>query len=637
VSDLPTPSDGPIRRAITVAVLWLSIAAGVWTVALILFGGVDARIAGLKITSNDFRRSLLIGALFFAAFILAGGDVRGSARRSVWFAPVLGATMPRLRQLWTWLRRVDARVLAGLLALSVLVVLSTWRLHNVGGSDAYGYLSQADLWLGDRLDVPQPWVDRMPFPDPAWAFSPLGYRPRPDGTLVPTYSPGLPMMMAAMKFVAGHCSVFLLSPICGALLVLATFGIGRQLGSSRVGLVGAWLVATSPPVLDMGIIPMSDVPVAALWAGAFWLLLRGSAWSALGAGLLTALAILVRTNLAPMAAVCWFWLAYVAWRAEGEVRRRRLNQLAAFTLGVLPGPIIVALLNSHWYGSPFKSGYGHLKDLYAAARVPQNIRNYTLWLVETQTAFFFAGVAALFLPLRRLWPYLEDRSIVIAFGLFAFGVWFLYMFWEIFDSAAYLRFLLPAYPFIMIGLATVVHSLLSLRLRVLTAVTCLFLVWFGYRAWYYVGSHGFFELAKSDTKFELAGRIVARAVPANSVVMTMQHSGTIRYYGGRLTMRYDQLDDNWLDRAVEWFSREGVGTYAWIEDWEVPEFRRNFPTQRLGKLAMQPVIEYHNASAVMYLYDLNRPAHETDVETIVETFDGPPCLKPAPRVRVPFK
>jgi dolichyl-phosphate-mannose-protein mannosyltransferase len=637
VSDLPTPSDGPIRRAITVVALWLSIAAGVWTLTLILLGGVDARIAGLKITSNDFRRSLLIGAVLFAAFILAGGDVRGFARRSVWVAPVLGATMARLRQLWTWLRRVDARVPAGLLALSVLVLLSTWRLHNVGGSDAYGYLSQADLWLGDRLDVPQPWVDRMPFPDPAWAFSPLGYRPRPDGTLVPTYSPGLPMMMAAMKFVAGHCSVFLLSPICGALLVLATFGIGRQLGSSRVGLVGAWFVATSPTVLDMGIIPMSDVPVAALWAGAFWLLLRGSAWSALGAGLLTALAILVRTNLAPMAAICWVWLAYVAWRAKSEVRRRRLIQLAAFTLGVLPGPIVVALLNSHWYGSPFKSGYGHLRDLYSAARVPQNIRNYTLWLVETQTVFFFAGVAALFLPVRRLWPYLEDRAIVIAFAAFAFGVWLQYMFWEVFDSNAYLRFLLPAYPFVMIGLACLVHWLLSRRVMVLTIAIWIIVAAAGYRAWYHVGSHGFFELAKSDTKFEVAGRIVARAVPVNSVVMTMQHSGTIRYYGGRLTMRYDQLDDNWLDRAVEWFSKQGVGTYAWIEDWEVPEFQRNFPTQRLGKLAMQPVIEYHNASAVMYLYDLNRPASETDVETIVETFDGPPCLKPAPRVRVPFK
>jgi hypothetical protein len=637
VSDLPTPSDGPIRRAITVAALWLSIAAAVWTLLLFLFGGIDARIAGLKITSNDFRRSLLIAALLFAAFILAGGDVRSFARRSVWFAPVLGATMSRLRQLRTWLRRVDARVLAGLLALSVLVLLSTWRLHNVGGSDAYGYLSQADLWLGDRLDVPQPWIDRMPFPNADWVFTPLGYRPRPDGTLVPTYSPGLPMIMAAVKGVAGHCSVFLVSPVSGALLVLATFGIGRRLGSSLVGLLAAWFVASSPTVLDMGIIPMSDVPVAALWAGAFWLLLGRSAWSALGAGLLTALAALVRTNLAPMAGILWLWLAYAAWRANGQARGSRLKQLAAFTLGALLGPIVVALLNAHWYGSPFRSGYGHFNDLYKVSRVPQNVRNYTLWLAETQTVLVFAGVAALFLPLRRLWSYIEDRSIVIAFGLFAFGIWFQYMLWEIFDSAAYLRFLLPSYPFIMIGLATVVHSLLSLRLRVLTAVTCLVVVWSGYRAWQTVETGGFLHIARSDTKFEVAGRIVARAVPVNSVVMTMQHSGTIRYYGGRLTMRYDQLDENWLDRAVDWLRAQGVGTYAWVEDWEVPEFQKHFPAQRLGKLGMKPIIEYHNASAVMYLYDLNRPAHETDVETIVETFDGPPCLKPAPRVRVPFK
>jgi hypothetical protein len=615
--------------------LWLSIATAAWTLTLVVYGGIDAQFAGLRISSNDFRRTLLYGAVLFAAYILAGGKVRPPAARLVPLTQAAAAAIQPLRRHWIWVRRFE--ILAGLLSLCVLLLLAKWRLTNVGASDAYGYLSQADLWLGERLDVPQPWVDRMPFPDPAWVFSPLGYRPRPDGTLVPTYSPGLPLMMAAMKLVAGHCSVFLLSPICGALLVLATFGIGRQLGSNVVGLVGAWFVATSPTVLDMGIIPMSDVPVAALWAASFWLLLRGAVWSALGAGLLTGLAILVRTNLAPMAAVCWLWLAFVAWRAKGDARRSRLMQLTAFTVGVLPGPIVVALLNSHWYGSPFKSGYGHLADLYSAARVPQNIRNYTIWLAETQTYLVFAGLGALFLPLRRVWSYLEDRSIVIAFAVFSFGIWLQYMFWEIFDSAAYLRFLLPVYPFLMIGLATVVYRLLSLRVLAVTIATCALVAASGLQAWYHIASHGFFEIGKSDTKFEVAGRIVARAVPPNGVVMTMQHSGSIRYYGGRLTMRYDQLDEEWLDRAVEWLSSQGVGTYAFIEDWEVPEFHRNFPEQRLGKLGMKPVIEYRNASAVMFLYDLNRPVSETETEIIVETFDGPRCMSPAARVRVPFR
>jgi hypothetical protein len=211
------------------------------------------------------------------------------------------------------------------------------------------------------------------------------------------------------------------------------------------------------------------------------------------------------------------------------------------------------------------------------------------------------------------------------------------MFWEIFDSAAYLRFLLPVYPFLMIGLATVVYRLLSLRVLAVTIATCALVAASCLQAWYHIASHGFFEIGKSDTKFEVAGRIVARAVPPNGVVMTMQHSGSIRYYGGRLTMRYDQLDEEWLDRAVEWLSSQGVGTYAFIEDWEVPEFHRNFPEQRLGKLGMKPVIEYRNASAVMFLYDLNRPVSETETEIIVETFDGPRCMSPAARVRVPFR
>jgi len=171
----------------------------------------------------------------------------------------------------------------------------------------------------------------------------------------------------------------------------------------------------------------------------------------------------------------------------------------------------------------------------------------------------------------------------------------------------------------------------------LTVAICIVVAGFGLRARYFVESGGFLTIGRSDTKYEMAGRLVARATPVNSVVMTMQHSGSIRYYGGRLTMRYDQLDESWLDRAVEWFSNEGVRTYAFVEDWEVPEFRKHFPAQRLGRLDMKPIVTYRNESAVMYLYDLNRPRDETEVETVVETFDGPLCLKPAPRVRVPFK
>src|SRR6187397_318331 len=119
-AELPAPRDGPIRRVIATAALWLSIAAGVWTLALIVTGGIDAQIGGLKITSHDFRRTLLYGAVLLAAYILAGGDVQIVVRRFMWLAQAIGAAIPPLQRLWNWIRRVEDRVFAVLLALCVL-------------------------------------------------------------------------------------------------------------------------------------------------------------------------------------------------------------------------------------------------------------------------------------------------------------------------------------------------------------------------------------------------------------------------------------------------------------------------------------------------------------------------------------
>ena len=76
--------------------------------------------------------------------------------------------------------------------------------------------------------------------------------------------------MAAAKAIAGHCAMFLVTPLSGALLVWITFAIGRRLDSDALGLAAAWLVATSPAVLAMLVSPMSDVPAAAFWAVAIY-------------------------------------------------------------------------------------------------------------------------------------------------------------------------------------------------------------------------------------------------------------------------------------------------------------------------------------------------------------------------------
>ena len=101
--------------------------------------------------------------------------------------------------------------------------------------------------------------------------------------------------------------MFLVTPLSGALLVWITFAIGRRLVSDAVGLAAAWLVATSPAVLAMLVSPMSDVPAAAFWAGAMYFTLGSSSRSALMAGLAASAAILIRPNLAPLAAILVIW------------------------------------------------------------------------------------------------------------------------------------------------------------------------------------------------------------------------------------------------------------------------------------------------------------------------------------------
>ena len=124
---------------------------------------------------------------------------------------------------------------------------------------------------------------------------------------MPTYSPGLPMLMGGMKLVSGQCGLFAVTPLLAGLAVLATYGLGRRLGSPPTGLAGAWFLATSPIVAGT-MEPLTDVPVMSAWSIAFYFLLGQGARSAAAAGLFAALAIFIRPNLFPLAApmAAWF-------------------------------------------------------------------------------------------------------------------------------------------------------------------------------------------------------------------------------------------------------------------------------------------------------------------------------------------
>src|SRR5262249_55948483 len=189
------------------------------------------------------------------------------------------------------------------------------------------------------LKIDQPWVTDAPWPNAAWSFSPLGYRPAQTGavgTIVPTYSPGLPLMMAGAKRLAGHCAMFWVVPMFGALLVLSTFGIGSRLHSRRAGSLAAFFVATSPALLYQLVVPLTDVPVAGAWAAGFYFLLGSTSLTALTAGVFAALAILIRPNLVPLAGVMGL-LYVIRFACRPSFRSTALRDGLLFALGTASG------------------------------------------------------------------------------------------------------------------------------------------------------------------------------------------------------------------------------------------------------------------------------------------------------------
>ena len=167
-----------------------------------------------------------------------------------------------------------------------MIVGLTEGAFVVGGSDSYGYVSQAHLWSVGALRQ-QPALFRQMAPElPLTVLSPLGYRPSTDGTTIaPTYPPGLPIVMAIFERVAGPDSVFWVVPIFGGVLVWATYLLGVRAHGPVAGALAAVLVATSPPVLlQLTTAPLSDLAAAAWWTLALALIPLDRRVSTLGAG-----------------------------------------------------------------------------------------------------------------------------------------------------------------------------------------------------------------------------------------------------------------------------------------------------------------------------------------------------------------
>lgn len=602
----------PESRVRVLRRILLTLAAGalIWAVGVWISGGVNWRAAGVRITSNDPLRPVVFALLAAVAYLLLA---RTSGARED--AAVIA-------------RRVSPKRLAlALVAFSTGLGL-TFNETTAGSSDAYSYVAHADAWLAGELEQQVPIARAAPWPDALYTFNPLGFHPsRENNAIVPVTSPGLPMLMAAFKAALGHCAMFWVIPLTGGLLVWTTFLIGRRIASPGAGLGAAWLVATSPTFVSMSKQTMSDVPAGAFWGLALACLLRPGALSAFASGLSVSMALLIRSNLLPVGIWLGLWLIWHEWRREHP----RWRRVAAYAAGAVPGCAIIAALNATLRGSPLASGYGGLDELFSAGHFVPSLQRYVGWLIETQSILWLAGAAALALPLRTLWPTDDSRRAATLLAGVVLTVWIGYFFYRPFEAWWFLRFMLPTWPALAVGTSVFVLAIGARGGTTGRRVAIAVLVALGLYGTHMTWRLGVFPPGEGERRYVTIAEFVARHTEPEAVVFTMQNSGAIRYYAGRLTLRYDLLDEAWLDRAVEWLQANGRPPYFLLEDWELPEFRRRFAAQnRWGREEMAPILAYkaHAIAGHVYLFDPRRPEGPTNAPPSIRD-PRPRCAPPA--------
>lgn len=577
----------------------------------------------MRLKRDEPHRLFLVGAVAFALF----DDLdRRWPQLQILILKISERLSNTFDVVARWCPTARAQVLT--LSLAVTVVGIAYATTVAGGSDSYGYVSQADLWLGGDLRIDQPWVEEAPWPSARSSFAPLAYRARTDDfTIVPTYAPGLAILMAGAKGLAGQEAMFWVVPLLGGVLVLSTYGVARRVAPPGAAVVAAWLIATCPVMIYMVVMPMSDVAAAALWMAACCVLLRPGVPAAGVAGIAAAMAILVRPNLAFVAAILAVWPLWQAVRSI-EGRGAAFSRCVVFGVGTSTGVFAVAAINQHLYGSPIVSGYGDVNPLFAWSHLWPNLVKYSTWLIESQTIAAAAGLVALVLPWRRLWPDVEHRRfLVISTGVVG-SVWLSYCLYLEFDAWWYLRFMLPAIPFIAIGTATVAVGIWragGFTTRVVVALGLILVVLAQCRFAVDSGAFGFW---RSERRYVSVGRLVRAQTAENSVVVSNQHSGSIRYYGGRTTLRFENLGRGSLDEAIAWLSSRGVSSYLVLEEWEIPLFRDRFAGQAaLARLETPRTI--CRGPATVMLFDLVGPVSRDPIE-MIDRAEGLRSARPVP-------
>jgi len=477
---------------------------------------------------------------------------------------------PALR-IFTPSRMIIIAAVVGLLIYGYF--LASRASYAVGGSDSSGYARIARSILNGGIVQRATEMELLGLPnDFILNFVPVAYNPGPrPGTITPFYPVGFPLLIAASVLIGGwEYGPFLVSPVCAALSLALIYLIGLELGLSRgFSIAGAVMLAASPTFIYLGLQPMSDVAATCLSLVTIWASLRSGkrdGWALL-AGAAFGLNFLIRPTGILLLIPMLFCL------------RLKPRPLLFFFLGGLPLAAIFLAYNATAYGHPLRTGYEEigLQNAIVVKGFTVRFNHYYYWLKVTMSPLPLLCWLAVAVDRKVEW---RNRAMLITW----FGAFFLfYACYDIYDAWWYTRFLLPGFPAMILGALLVARDGAGLFERFVredyrarlkwVALAILLAVTLSHER-RYIRRFDVFNFGPGEIVHSTSCRWADRMIPRQSLVVSMQMSGALKFYTDRLIVRWDFVEPaQWpvlKSRAAE----KGHQWYALLMPFEIEEAQR---------------------------------------------------------------
>jgi 4-amino-4-deoxy-L-arabinose transferase-like glycosyltransferase len=367
--------------------------------------------------------------------------------------------------------------------------------------------------------------------------------------------------MALFTLIAGPQAVFLVAPLMALLTLVLIYRAARDWFDDEIALFAVAILAWNPVFLTYAKQPMSDVPATAWVTLAIVLAFQPTAISAFGAGLAAGAAVITRPALLIAAAV----IPFLSWRGEARVRRFLISGI-----GAAIGVAIQMALQAKLFGSPLSSGYGPASGLFAWSHVPVNL---VIFASQAWVAFGPIWLLGVVSGVAIAPPDLRWRLLTV-FG----AVTLPYLFYLPFEHWETLRFLLPGLAiFSVVIAAAFMRVARAVRIRsVAIALPVSFAILFAGRSEMLLRNSSQWSLQSLEARYPIAGEWVNVNTPMSSVVMANQHSGSLRWYGKRQTIRWDFVEPRRLVATVSELQSHGAIVYVALEGNEVAMFDSRF-------------------------------------------------------------